>query len=151
MDIKIIQRLCLSLGAQLRPLLRSGRRMAPPRPCIDQAVPPNWMNGPKNTMPTPGKEETDQSGYQEANGGFEGASGLYGKDWSMCAYEHNITSAPQIWPLREGGKKKSHIKSHLSFAKKHIEDSEAKWQKVLWSDESKNVTFWPELKTICLY
>ena len=32
--------------------------------------------------------------------------------------------------------KKSHIKSRLSFAKKHIVDSEAKWQTVLRTDET---------------
>ena len=33
--------------------------------------------------------------------------------------------------------KKAHLASHLRYAKKHSGDSEAMWQKVLWSDETK--------------
>ena len=43
MGIKIFQWPWIPLGAQSRKSLRSGRRMVPPRPCEDQAVPPNWM------------------------------------------------------------------------------------------------------------
>ena len=41
MSIKRFQRPWISLGAQSR--LRSGRCMAPLRPYLDQAIPPNWM------------------------------------------------------------------------------------------------------------
>src|SRR4029434_3866687 len=33
--------------------------------------------------------------------------------------------------------KKTHIKSRLQFAKRHVGDSMFKWKKVLWSDETK--------------
>ena len=32
---------------------------------------------------------------------------------------------------------KCHVKAHLKFAPDHLEDSEADWFKVLWSDETK--------------
>ncbi|MBN3274862.1 TCB1 transposase, partial [Polyodon spathula] len=34
-------------------------------------------------------------------------------------------------------KKKTHIKSRLEFARRHVGDSETKWKKSLWSDETK--------------
>ena len=34
-------------------------------------------------------------------------------------------------------KKKTHLESRLRYAKKHSGDSEATWQNVLWSDETK--------------
>ncbi|MGH0165707.1 UNVERIFIED_CONTAM: hypothetical protein FKN15_049940 [Acipenser sinensis] len=33
--------------------------------------------------------------------------------------------------------KKTHIKSRLEFARRHVGDSETKWKKILWSDETK--------------
>lgn len=33
--------------------------------------------------------------------------------------------------------KKTHIRSRLEFAKKHVDDSMVKWKKILWSDETK--------------
>ncbi len=33
--------------------------------------------------------------------------------------------------------KKTHIESRLEFARRHVGDSETKWKKILWSDETK--------------
>uniref|UniRef100_A0A9J7ZAG4 Transposase Tc1-like domain-containing protein n=1 Tax=Cyprinus carpio carpio TaxID=630221 RepID=A0A9J7ZAG4_CYPCA len=33
--------------------------------------------------------------------------------------------------------KKAHVQPHLKFAKKHLNDSEKAWEKVLWSDKTK--------------
>ncbi len=33
--------------------------------------------------------------------------------------------------------KKTHVQAHLKFANEHLNDSEEKWVKVLWSDETK--------------
>ncbi|KAK1791121.1 hypothetical protein P4O66_002152 [Electrophorus voltai] len=39
---------------------------------------------------------------------------------------------------------KGHVKAHLKFAHDHLEDSEADWFKVLWSDETKIEVFGAE-------
>ena len=101
------------LGVQSRQSLRSGRRMVPPRPCRDQAVPPNWMTS---------KEETDQRGHQETNGNFKRATGLYGKDWSLCAFDKNIPNTPSLtcmvgWQEGSHYSKKAHLESRLRYAK----------------------------------
>uniref|UniRef100_A0A8C6TG47 Transposase n=1 Tax=Neogobius melanostomus TaxID=47308 RepID=A0A8C6TG47_9GOBI len=45
-------------------------------------------------------------------------------------------------PLLKGG----HKKSHLKFARSHMEDTATMWKKVLWSDETKNLLFGPNAK-----
>ena len=92
------------------------------------------------------KQETDESGYQEANGNFERATWFYRKDWSLYACDNKIPSTLQVWSGQWGAKKeaitqKAHLESCLRYAKNHSEDSEAMWRKVLWSDETKMERF----------
>ena len=35
------------------------------------------------------------------------ATGLYSKEWSLCACDNNIPSTPQLWTVRKGGKKEA--------------------------------------------
>jgi len=46
--------------------------------------------------------------------------------------------------------KKAHLESRLRYAKKHSGDSEAMWQEVLWSDETKMELFGQNAKTLRL-
>lgn len=59
----------------------------------------------------------------------------------------HVRSFSQSCPVCQGGKtetfsEKGPHESRLRFAKKHLEDSNATWQKVLWSDD--DLTFWAE-------
>ena len=55
---KIFQRPWICLGALSTQSVRSGTHMVPPRPCLNQAVPPNWMTkqgGNSSEMPPRGQ------------------------------------------------------------------------------------------------
>ena len=64
-----------------------------------------------------------------------------------CVYVTTISQAPHKYGLkgRVARKKlllkKAHLDSHLKNAEKHSIDSEAMWQNVLWSDETKMELF----------
>ena len=103
----------------------------------------------------PSKEETDHRGHHEANGNFERATCLYGKDWSSCARDNTIPSTPQVWPVRYGVKKEAITLKSLPWVLFE------QWEKTLWrfwSDVAKcfvvwrnqDGTFWPKCKTLCL-
>lgn len=89
------------------------------------------------------EEETGQRGCQEANGNSEDITGLYGKEWSLSACDYRCSSnvACMAGLQRKALLKKGHVKSHLSFVKTHLEDSEAKGKEALWSDETKTELF----------
>ena len=91
-------------------------------------------------------KETDQRGHQEAYGNFERGTCLYGKDWSLCACDNNIANTPQVWPAQEGGKKEAITQKSppwvpFKICKTHSGDSEAMWERILWSNKTKMELF----------
>ena len=46
--------------------------------------------------------------------------------------------------------KKAHVQARLKFAKEHLDDPEESWEKVMWSDETKNRAIWHQLDSPCL-
>uniref|UniRef100_A0AAY5KSI5 Transposase Tc1-like domain-containing protein n=1 Tax=Esox lucius TaxID=8010 RepID=A0AAY5KSI5_ESOLU len=44
--------------------------------------------------------------------------------------------------------KPAHDQAHLNFANDHLDDPEEEWEKVMWSDESKNRAFWSKLRRV---
>ena len=68
MGIKIFQRPWISLRAQLRQSLTSGRWMVPPRPYLYQAIPPNWMTKQGSERPPNSQSQLWKSCYLYAKG-----------------------------------------------------------------------------------
>ena len=138
MGIKIFQMPWISFGAQSRQSLRSGRRMVPPRPCLDQAVPLNWMTNwgaDWSERPPRGQWQLWKS-YRP-----------FGQRLvTVCMWQqypkHSTTLACTV-----GWQEGSHYSKNPPWVpfevckNKNSGDSEAMWQNVLWSDETKMELF----------
>ena len=118
--IKIFHSPWISLGAQSNQSLRSGRCMVPPRPCLDQAVPPNWMT----------KQEGDWSerlprGQQQL---LKSCMPLWQSQVTvyMCQQHPKHSTSVGLYGRVARRKlllKKAHFESHLRHVKNHYGDS----------------------------
>ena len=52
---------------------------------------------PRSGCPSKVDDQVRKRLIREANGNFERATCIYGKDWSLCARDNNIPSTPQVW------------------------------------------------------
>ena len=117
--------------------------MVPPRPCRDQAVPPNWMNKQGGDW-----SEGPMATLKELHA-FMAKTG-------HCLHVTTISQALHKCGLyvrvarRKPLLKKAHLESCLRCAKKPLQRFWSHMAKsfVVWQNE--DGTFWPKCKTLCL-
>ena len=118
--------------------------MAPPTPCLDLAVRPNWMTEPGGHW-----SEKLPRGQRQL---WRTYKSLCLRLVGVCMWQesHKLYTKLVVW---QGGKKearKYYTQSCLCYAKTHLEDSVAIWKTVLWSDETKIELFGLNSQVLCL-
>ena len=116
--------------------------MVPPRPCLDQAVPPNWMTKQGGDW----SERLPRGKWQL----WKSYTPLWQRLVTVCMWQQypKHSTSPVYKMQRSCGKKEaitqkspprvlSEVCKKRKRKKSHSRDSEATWQKVLWSDDTK--------------
>ena len=112
--------------------------MVPPRPCLDQDAPSNWMTKQGwdwSERPPRGQWQLWKSyiPFMAKSGHCVHVTTIYQALLKSGLYSRVARRKPLL--------KNAHLESHLRSAKNDSGDSETMWQKVLWSDETKMEIF----------
>ena len=108
--------------------------MAPPTPCLDQAVHPNWM-----TEPGGHSSEKLPRGQRQL---WRTYKSLWLGLVRPCMWQQSHKFYTKLvcmagWQERSLFWKSATLRLVCAMQKKHLDDSAAMWKKILWSDETK--------------